>query len=88
MQKTVKGKLAFDCPVVRLYFGFTPTFDIEPKNKACNSRLILSLNIKFIHFHRSKNFLHRSCQSLHSPQQFQARVFDYPFQPPPEYPLS
>ena len=30
MQKTVKGKLAFDCPVVRLYFGFTPTFDIEP----------------------------------------------------------
>ena len=31
MQKTVKGKLAFDCHVVRLYFGFTPTFDIEPK---------------------------------------------------------
>ena len=30
MQKTVKGKLAFDCPVVYLYFGFTPTFDIEP----------------------------------------------------------
>ena len=29
--KTVKGKLAFDCPVVYLYFGFTPTFDIEPK---------------------------------------------------------
>ena len=29
--KTVKGKLAFDCPVVHLYFGFTPTFDIEPK---------------------------------------------------------
>ena len=28
--KTVKGKLAFDCPVVYLYFGFTPTFDIEP----------------------------------------------------------
>ena len=37
--KTVKGKLAFDCPVVYLYFGFTPTFDIEPyylqKNKRC-----------------------------------------------------
>ena len=30
MQKTVKGKLAFDCSIVRLYFGFTPTFDIEP----------------------------------------------------------
>ena len=29
--KTVKGKLAFDCPVVYLYFGFTPTFDIEPQ---------------------------------------------------------
>lgn len=28
--KNGKGKLAFDCPVVRLYFGFTPTFDIEP----------------------------------------------------------
>ena len=28
--KTVKGKLAFDCPVVYLYFVFTPTFDIEP----------------------------------------------------------
>lgn len=32
--KTVKGKLAFDCPVVHLYFGFTPTFDIEPKKKS------------------------------------------------------
>ena len=37
--KTVKGKLAFDCPVVYLYFGFTPTFDIEPKLLAdcCNN---------------------------------------------------
>ena len=34
MQKTVKGKLAFDCSIVRLYFGFTPTFDIEPKQIA------------------------------------------------------
>ena len=53
MQKTVKGKLAFDCPVVRLYFGFTPTFDIEPnsRHKAKTPKsLVLSRLSSVFHF--------------------------------------
>ena len=60
MQKTVKGKLAFDCPVVRLYFGFTPTFDIEPKSKDRKAFLPFGLNFimqsVFKTVKRSRNF--------------------------------